>query len=312
MSVAGVTTTMLNPATTGTTATRAAPPLRPAAPATSATPRPAESTNCTCGQSPCACAAPAALETEDQLELSPEALQDRELTEQEQAEVNKLKQREQEVRAHENAHLAAAGGHARGGAHYDYTTGPDGQRYITGGEVKIDTSPVPNDPQATIQKMQTIRQAALAPADPSAQDRRVAAKADAEIRQARAKLSEQQADQRKARAKEAQPPAARQHGNDARSADGARRDRGVTMRDGGTALDGGVPTGARSAAAADHARSAGEPAAAAYGPAMNPPAVHGTADDRANPAGAPAARGFVAGTARLAHPSAGRALDLIA
>ncbi len=40
-----------------------------------------------------------------------------------------------------------------------------------------DTSPVPGDAEATIRKAQTIRAAALAPANPSAQDRAVAAAA---------------------------------------------------------------------------------------------------------------------------------------
>lgn len=43
--------------------------------------------------------------------------------------------------------------------------------------MQIDTSKVPNDPEATLRKMQTIRGAALAPATPSAQDRKVAAQA---------------------------------------------------------------------------------------------------------------------------------------
>jgi hypothetical protein len=49
--------------------------------------------------------------------------------------------------------------------------------YATGGEVQIDTSPISGDPEATIRKAETIRRAALAPASPSDQDRRVAAMA---------------------------------------------------------------------------------------------------------------------------------------
>lgn len=45
-----------------------------------------------------------------------------------------------------------------------------------GGEVSIDTSPE-SDPEDTIRKAQMIRQAALAPAEPSGQDRRAAAAA---------------------------------------------------------------------------------------------------------------------------------------
>ena len=47
------------------------------------------------------------------------------------------------------------------------STGPDGQRYAIGGEVPIDLSAVPGNPQATLQKALTIRRAALAPTDPS-------------------------------------------------------------------------------------------------------------------------------------------------
>lgn len=97
----------------------------------------------------------------------------------EQAETAKLKKRDQEVRSHEQAHIAAAGGLARGGATFSFQRGPDGKQYAIGGEVSIDTSPVSGNPQATIRKAQQIRSAALAPANPSAQDRAVAASASA-------------------------------------------------------------------------------------------------------------------------------------
>ncbi len=88
-----------------------------------------------------------------------------------------LRQRDKEVRAHEAAHVAAGGPYVRGGPAYQYTRGPDGRMYAVGGEVQIDTAPVPGDPEATVAKMQAVRRAALAPARPSAQDRAVAAKA---------------------------------------------------------------------------------------------------------------------------------------
>lgn len=90
----------------------------------------------------------------------------------------KLRQVDREVRAHEQAHLMAAGPYARGSPHYEYVRGPDGRLYAVGGEVKIDTSPVPGDPEATLEKAQAIKRAALAPANPSPQDRLVAALAD--------------------------------------------------------------------------------------------------------------------------------------
>lgn len=102
--------------------------------------------------------------------------------------IQTLKARDQEVRAHEQAHLSAAGSIAISGASFSYTTGPDGQRYATGGEVSIDTSAVANDPQATLAKAETIRRAALAPAQPSAQDHSVASKASAMANKARAEL----------------------------------------------------------------------------------------------------------------------------
>jgi len=89
------------------------------------------------------------------------------LSEEDQKEVEKLRDRYREVRAHEQAHAAAGGSHVRGGIKYEYPTGPDGRRYAVGGEASIDTSPVPDDPQKTIQKAQQIRRA-MAPPNPRA------------------------------------------------------------------------------------------------------------------------------------------------
>ena len=82
----------------------------------------------------------------------------------------------------------AAGGGLTGGASYTYEIGPDGQRYAVGGEVSIDTSPVPNDAQATLAKANRIQAAALAPAQPSNQDRAVASAAAAMAAEARAAI----------------------------------------------------------------------------------------------------------------------------
>ena len=105
-------------------------------------------------------------------------------TEAELKELSSLKMRDSEVEIHERAH-SAVGGQYAGSPSYTYQTGPDGVKYAVGGEVSIDTSPIPNDPQATLQKAQQIKAAALAPAEPSQQDRRVAAKADQMAAQAR-------------------------------------------------------------------------------------------------------------------------------
>lgn len=98
-----------------------------------------------------------------------------------------LKARDRQVRAHEAAHLAAAGGLARGGASFTTTRGPDGQSYATGGEVSIDATAA-DTPTATLAKAQQIQAAALAPADPSPQDRSVAAAAVTMAARARREL----------------------------------------------------------------------------------------------------------------------------
>jgi len=113
------------------------------------------------------------------------------LTEEEQRQVEELKQCDRAVRAHEQAHLAAAGQYARGGPSFSYQRGPDGGQYAVGGEVRIDLSPVPGDPLATIQKVLSIQRAALAPADPSSADRQIAARAAAMTAQACQELSQQ-------------------------------------------------------------------------------------------------------------------------
>lgn len=98
------------------------------------------------------------------------------LDEDEKQQVVELKQRDAEVRSHEQAHMAAAGNLAMGGPNYVFQTGPDGRQYAIGGDVKIDTSPG-RTPEESARKAQQIRAAALAPADPSAQDLKVAAAA---------------------------------------------------------------------------------------------------------------------------------------
>lgn len=110
-----------------------------------------------------------------------------ELTDAEQVQVRELAARDREVRAHEQAH-AAVGGQYAGAPSYEYQQGPDGKRYAVGGEVSIDTSPVSGDPEATIEKMEVVKRAALAPAEPSSQDRKVAQAADQQIQSSRAEL----------------------------------------------------------------------------------------------------------------------------
>ncbi|MEK9629437.1 MAG: putative metalloprotease CJM1_0395 family protein [Nitrospinota bacterium] len=121
---------------------------------------------------------------------------EQQLTEEERRIVNELKARDAEVRAHEQAHVAAAGPYANGGPTYEYQTGPDGRQYAVGGEVSIDTSPVPGNPEATVRKAQTVKRAALAPREPSAQDRQVAAQAAQLEAQARKEVQTKKAEER--------------------------------------------------------------------------------------------------------------------
>lgn len=119
-----------------------------------------------------------------------------ELSESEEAEVEELKDRDQEVRQHEQAHMAAAGPYSRGMS-LDYTTGPDSKRYVTFGHVDIDTSPVSGDPGATIAKAQVIQRAASAPAEPSSQDKKVESQARSMEMKAREDLREEQLEESK-------------------------------------------------------------------------------------------------------------------
>ena len=115
------------------------------------------------------------------------------LTAEQHAEVARLAQTDRQVRAHEQAHVAAAGAVAQSAPSFTYVTGPDGQLYAVGGEVSIDTSAVPGDLRATIRKAEIIQAAANAPADPSPQDRQVAAAAAQMAMQARLELAAQEA-----------------------------------------------------------------------------------------------------------------------
>ena len=115
-------------------------------------------------------------------------------------ELQELKARDREVRAHEMAHLTAAGAYARGGPSYDYKRGVDGQQYAVGGHVNIDKSPVPGNPEATLRKAEAVSRAALAPAEPSPQDRHIAAEAMAMATEARIAIAAERSEGVAARA----------------------------------------------------------------------------------------------------------------
>lgn len=122
------------------------------------------------------------------------------LSAREEAQVQKLKARDAQVRAHEAAHLAAAGSLAVSGASYQMQVGPDGQRYAVGGEVSISLSRG-RTPEETVIRARTIQAAALAPADPSGPDRAIAAEARGMEMQALADIARRSREEAKVAAK---------------------------------------------------------------------------------------------------------------
>lgn len=119
------------------------------------------------------------------------ASSEEEIVKQEQEISRELAERDREVRAHEQTH-ASIGGQYASAPSYTYERGPDGRMYAVSGEVKIDTSPIPNDPQATLEKAEIIQRAALSVAEPSSADRAAAADARAMAVEARAEMLQQE------------------------------------------------------------------------------------------------------------------------
>ncbi len=183
--------------------------------------------------------------TQDRFTQSPEA----------EAVVAELKQRDQEVRAHEQAHMAAGGAHVRGGASFTYQKGPDGQRYAVGGEVSIDTSEVAGDPRATMAKAQMVMRAALAPANPSGQDMSVAASAAQTIAKARIEMARE--------AQEQLQPVTEQAG-EAKVGNGEQRSPGDGVETAATAIQPGQRGGTEERGAAVAVPAGRGPEATAY------------------------------------------------
>lgn len=208
-------------------------------------------------------------------ESGPRGIDGQPLSQREQRRVEELRARDAEVRAHEQAHKSVGGKYA-GAISYEYTTGPDGRDYATGGSVPIDAGKVNGDPDATIAKMQVVIAAALAPAQPSSQDLKVAA-------QARRTLAEAQSEKAKA-GLQSPPPANREGSSEATGESSETTAAETTSR------------GARG-----NARQTGQAAErgqAAEAPSLAPRAYG--ADGGFDPVGTPADRGL------------GRALDLVA
>ena len=83
-----------------------------------------------------------------------------------------MKRRYAEVRSREESLRRAAG--VRELPRYQYQTGPDGKKYAVSGEVDMDMTTVPGDPEATLRRARRIYRAAFVSADVSPSERRAA------------------------------------------------------------------------------------------------------------------------------------------
>lgn len=93
------------------------------------------------------------------------------------AEIRRLKMWEEHAKDHERQHQLV-GGEFAGSPSYTYTIGPDGKRYISGGEVSM-YIPAGSTPEDSLAALERVKRAATAPADPSPQDIKTAAMASA-------------------------------------------------------------------------------------------------------------------------------------
>lgn len=91
--------------------------------------------------------------------------------------IEELKAYEQMVVAHEHKHMATGGGIASSPS-YTYTYGPDGKKYISGGNVSMRV-PKSSNAEDMIENLKKVQTAALAPSNPSPQDLQTAALARA-------------------------------------------------------------------------------------------------------------------------------------
>lgn len=108
------------------------------------------------------------------------------------SDVRRLINWENNVKQHEQAHMSVGGGLV-GAARFSYTVGPDGKRYVAGGEVSI-SIPSSHKEEDNVQTFERVKRAALAPADPSPQDIKTAAMASALLTAAYQKLAKQKAE----------------------------------------------------------------------------------------------------------------------
>ncbi len=120
-------------------------------------------------------------------------LKNEELSRKEQQAVRELQVRDRQVRAHEQAHVAASGRIAVSAPHYEFETGPDGRQYVVGGSVNYNM-PASGSAEDKLLLAQQLRRMAMAPADPSPKDRATAAKATGKEARARQEIREEEAE----------------------------------------------------------------------------------------------------------------------
>ncbi len=87
----------------------------------------------------------------------------------EQRVIDQLKSRDKEVRVHELAHSTSPDLIKIGSSQLDYTIGPDGKAYATGGKVTLSTGNS-RTPEDAIAKAEALKKASMAPGAPSSQD----------------------------------------------------------------------------------------------------------------------------------------------
>ncbi|HOP62134.1 MAG TPA: putative metalloprotease CJM1_0395 family protein [Spirochaetota bacterium] len=87
----------------------------------------------------------------------------------EQRVTEQLKARDREVRQHEAAHSRSPELIKVGATRFDYTIGPDGKAYATGGKVTLSTGSA-RTPEEALSKAEALKKAAMAPGEPSSKD----------------------------------------------------------------------------------------------------------------------------------------------
>lgn len=85
--------------------------------------------------------------------------------------LDKFKDLDSEVKAHEQAH--AAGAATTAPIQYNYQVGPDGNLYASGGSVRFETS-IPEDEAAANAKLEQLQSASSAPNELSSADAQIA------------------------------------------------------------------------------------------------------------------------------------------